>query len=195
MKRCRFGAVAFLLLVCGAWAQTASSAPSPQDRPSQEDVLALFKLMHIREQTASMMKGSENQTKASIRDLVQKRVPDITETQLAELDQMVGELYRHYPVDTILGDMVPVYQKHLTKADVNGIAAFYSSPPGQKLLQEMPAMTEEAIQIAMGRMQTDTEDILVKLDQRVQQMAEENRKKREAAPVKGTVQKPQQPQK
>jgi len=60
----------------------------------------------------------------------------------------------------------------------------YSSPPGQKLVREMPAMSQEAMQIAMARMQSDTEDILVQLDQRIQQMAEEN--KRKATKPKGT---------
>ena len=121
MSCSRVRATAFFLLASLSWAQTPAGHDSAA--PSPEDVLALFKLMNIREQTAIIMKGSENQTKASVRDLVQKKVPDVTEQQLAELDQMIGQLYQHYPVDLILGDMVPVYQKHLSKADVAGIAA------------------------------------------------------------------------
>jgi len=187
---------AFLLLALAlsasaAWSQTPESGGGT--RPSPDDVMALFNLMHIREQTATIMKGSENQTIATVRDLVQKRVPNITEAQLSELEGMIAELYRHYPVDQLLQDMVPVYQKHLTKADVDGISAFYSSPPGQKLLHETPAMTSEAMQISMARMQLDTEDILVQLDQRIQKMAEENNPK--PSPHKGTARKPVQPQK
>ena len=202
MKYFAFPAV-LLLLISAAWAQTtAANSSRSADAPSQEQILALFKLMNIREQTATIMRGSENQTKATIHDLVQKRVPDITDAQLAELDGMVGQLYEHYPVEELLGDMVPVYQKHLTKADVDGISAFYSSPVGQKLLRETPAMSEEAMQIAMARIQSDTEDILVELDRRIQQMAQENEnnentenKDKQPAPAKGTVRKPSQPQK
>jgi len=186
----------FLLLTPVTWAQTPAAIPSRSpDAPSQEEVLALFKLMHIREQTLTIMKGSENQTKATIRDVVQKRVPDITEAQLAELEGMVGDLYEHYPVDQLLGDMVPVYQKHLNKSDVEGITAFYSSPAGQKLLREMPAMSTEAMQIAMARIQSDTEDMMAGLEQRIQQIAQENKEKPPSPPQKGTMKKPLQPQK
>ena len=174
--------LALVLVTPAAWSQTPASGDGI--RPSPEDVMALFSLMHIHEQTATIMKGSENQTIATVRDLVQKRVPNITEPQLSELEGMIAELYRHYPVDQLLQDMVPVYQKHLTKADVDGISAFYSSPAGQKLLHETPAMTNEAMQISMARMQLDTEDILVQLDQRIQKMAEENKTKA-PAPQRG----------
>ncbi len=44
--------------------------------------------------------------------------------------------------------MVPVYEKHLTKGEVDALVAFYSDPKGQKILNEMPAMTSEAMQAA-----------------------------------------------
>ena len=46
--------------------------------------------------------------------------------------------------DHIPADMVPVYQKHLSKSDVEEMIKFYSTPTGQKILREMPAMTAEA---------------------------------------------------
>ena len=48
--------------------------------------------------------------------------------------------------------MTPVYQKHLTKGDVDALVTFYSSPTGQKVLKEMPAMTGEAMQASSGIM-------------------------------------------
>ncbi|HTR64749.1 MAG TPA: DUF2059 domain-containing protein [Terriglobales bacterium] len=183
MKQLILRMAGFLLLASLSFAQMPAAAPSSTapsstaPSPTEDEVLGLFKLMRIRQQTDAVMKASEGQTKATIRSLVQKKVPDITEAQFAELDGMIDSLYQRYPVDQLLGEMVPVYQKHLSKADVDAIAAFYSSPSGQKLLRETPAMTTEAMQIAMARMQTETEDILVQLDQRIQQMAEENKKK------------------
>src|SRR5258707_15018275 len=94
--------VSLVLAASAALSQAAS--PESNARPSPEDVMALFKLMHIREQTATIMKGSENQTIATVRDLVQKRVPNITEAQLTELEGMIGQLYQHYPVDQLLED-------------------------------------------------------------------------------------------
>ena len=61
--------------------------------------------------------------------------------------------------------MVPVYQKHLTKGDVEALVAFYSTPTGQKLIKEMPQILAESMQNMMPvlRKQIDT------LNQRVQE--------------------------
>ena len=45
--------------------------------------------------------------------------------------------------------MAPVYQKHLTKGDIDNLVAFYSSPTGAKLLREMPSIVAESMQSAM----------------------------------------------
>jgi hypothetical protein len=123
------------------------------------------------------MQKSEEQIKAITRDLVERRIPNITPLQLGELDGMIGDLYENYPVDQILGDMVPVYQKHLTASDIDSILGFYTSPVGQKLTREMPAMTAEAMQIASSRIQEDNESIMRRLEERIQKMSVEQKQK------------------
>jgi hypothetical protein len=164
-----------LVVLIGTSAGLAQQAPS--DTPSPEDVLNLFKAMHVREQTISVMQKSEEQIKAITRDLVERRIPNITPMQLGELDGMIGDLYENYPVDQILGDMVPVYQKHLTSSDIDSILGFYTSPVGQKLTREMPAMTAEAMQIASSRIQEDNEAIMRRLEERIQKMTVDQKQK------------------
>jgi hypothetical protein len=165
-------AIALLIGSSTGLAQSASA-----DAPSPEEVLNLFQVMHVREQTMAVMQKSEQQIKTITRDLIERRIPNITAMQLAELDAMIGDLYENYPVDQILGDMVPVFQKHLTKSDLESVVVFYSSPVGKKLMQEMPAMTEEAMQIASSRIQEDNEAIMRRLEERIQKMSEERKKK------------------
>jgi hypothetical protein len=167
----------YLLIAVLIGASTGLAQPVPNDTPSPEEVLNLFSAMHVREQTIAVMQKSEEQIKSITRDLVERRVPNITPLQLGELDAMIGDLYENYPVDQILGDMVPVYQKHLTKSDLNSVLTFYTSPVGQKLTREMPAMTAEAMQIASSRIQEDNEAIMRRLEDRIQKMATEQKKK------------------
>ncbi len=61
----------------------------------------------------------------------------------------MDELIRGMPVDEITEAMIPAYQKHFTKADIEAMNAFYSSPVGQKVLQELPAVMQEGAQAAM----------------------------------------------
>src|SRR5439155_13694987 len=49
------------------------------------------------------------------------------------------------PFDEMMDAMVPTYQKHFTRGELDALTAFYSSPTGQKILREMPAIMSEAI--------------------------------------------------
>jgi hypothetical protein len=55
--------------------------------------------------------------------------------------------------------MVPAYQKHFTKADMDNLVAFYSSPTGEKLLREMPSIMAESMQDMMPIMTKYTESV------------------------------------
>ncbi len=166
----------YLVIALFIGASTGLAQQIATEAPSQDEVLHLFQVMHVREQTLEVMQKSEQQIKAITRDLVERRVPNITPLQLGQLDRMIGILYENYPVDQILSDMVPVYQKHLTKSDLDSVLAFYSSPVGQKLTREMPAMTAEAMQIASSRIQDDTEEIMRRMEERIRKMEEEKKK-------------------
>ncbi len=162
-----------IVLVLAASAVPAQDAA--KDVPSTEEVLNLFQAMHVREQTLAVMRRSEEQIKVLTREMVERRIPKITSTQLGELDIMISDLYENYPVDRILNDMVPVYQKHLTTEDIQKTLAFYTSDVGQKLMREMPAMTAEAMQVASARLEEDNDAIMKRLEEKIRRLAEEQK--------------------
>jgi hypothetical protein len=43
--------------------------------------------------------------------------------------------------------LVPVYKKHLTQADLEGMIKFYSTPVGKKFAQTSPLIMQESMQI------------------------------------------------
>jgi uncharacterized protein len=43
--------------------------------------------------------------------------------------------------------MVPIYQRHFSAGDIDGLLKFYRSPLGQKVISEMPATMAEGMQI------------------------------------------------
>ncbi|HEY4093803.1 MAG TPA: DUF2059 domain-containing protein [Luteibacter sp.] len=47
----------------------------------------------------------------------------------------------------LIGRMVPVYQKHFTAEDIDGLLKFYKSPLGQKVITQMPATMAEGMQV------------------------------------------------
>jgi len=92
---------------------------------------------------------------------------------------MMEESMKDFPVDAIIDDLIPVYQKHLTRTDVSAMNVFYSSSTGQKLLREMPAMTEESMQLSYGRMQKQMDAMM----DRMQKMMKEEELNRKAPPT------------
>lgn len=143
------------LLVCfftAAGAQTAATiAPGAA---SKEDVKKLFEVMKNKDQMRRTMEQVFAQMKALNREQVKKRQPDISQEELSRMDRDSDEFVKSFPVDEMLDDMIPVYQQHFNKSDINGLIAFYSSPTGQKFLREMPAVTAESMQAAYPRIQS-----------------------------------------
>ena len=151
----------------------AANAPA-----RRQDVLKLFEVMHIHDQMRSVMDSMTKQQSAMVHETMKKRYPQIAEERLEQFDAMMEESMKDFPVDAIIDDLVPVYQKHLSRTDVTAMNVFYSSPTGQKLLREMPAMTEESMQLSYGRMQKQMDAMM----DRMQKMMKEEELNRKASP-------------
>lgn len=64
-----------------------------------------------------------------------------------------------------IGRLVPIYQKHFTAEEVDGLVKFYSSPLGQKVLTEMPAASAEAVQAGQQWSHEHGQQMIAKLEQ------------------------------
>ena len=145
--------------------------PSASDAPStKEDIEKLFTTMHVREQMRNMMDLMVKQSKQMTHDALKRKVPDISEKDLERIDAMSDRMLKELDTNGMIDDMIPVYQRHLTKADVAAMAAFYETPTGQKLLREQPQMTAEAMQAVQPRM----EKMMSKVMDEAEKMAKES---------------------
>jgi Uncharacterized protein conserved in bacteria (DUF2059) len=152
-------------------AQASGDVPA-----THQDIENLFTLMHVREQVGQVMEAIAIQQRTIIHDNLRRRTPRLTPKDLARLDQFTIDIMKDLPIDDTVEDMIPIYQKHLTKSDVEAMTAFYSSPTGQKLLREMPEMTTESMQAASPRIQA----LMDKVMERAAEMADDARGKSSA---------------
>ncbi|HUO26002.1 MAG TPA: DUF2059 domain-containing protein [Candidatus Aquilonibacter sp.] len=125
-----------------AAAQETNSA----DTPDKADVVKFLDLMHARTQMVQTLQALERQMKRGAEDGFRQKVPGATPEQLATVDHLFDGIFSDLPVDEMIDAIVPIYQKHFTKSDLAAITAFYSSPAGQKVLKEMPAIMSEAME-------------------------------------------------
>ena len=173
--------IALQLILLSTHALTlGQSSPVANAPATRQDVLRLFKVMHINDQMRSVMDAMTKQQSALVHETMKKRYPQMTEERLEQFDAMMEEGIKDFPVDAIIDDLIPVYQKHLTRTDVRAVNVFYSSPTGQKLLREMPEMTSESMQLSYGRMQKQMDAMM----ERMQKMMKEQELKAPATPAK-----------
>jgi hypothetical protein len=83
---------------------------------------------------------------------------------------MMNDMMKDMPFDEMMQAMVPTYQKHFTKGDIDALVAFYTSPTGQKLLRETPAITGEAMTAMMPILRQHMDAMSRRLQQQTDEM-------------------------
>jgi hypothetical protein len=115
------------------------------------------------------MQQVSQQMRSLERDQVRKQQPNVTDQDFAKFDAISDEVMKNLSVEGLLDDMIPVYQKHLNKSDVNAMVGFYSTPTGQKILREMPAMTTEGMQAMQPHLKQMIEEANSQIEKRVKE--------------------------
>jgi uncharacterized protein len=160
--------IALIFLCIPAAAQVTVSVAN--DSPAtKEQIQKLFEVMQIRQQSHRMIDSLRQQMQAMSTQTIKARYPQITAAELARATKMSEESLKDIPLEAILDDMIPIYQKHLTQTDVDAMIVFYSSPTGKKLMQELPAITQEAMQASYQRMQKQIDAVMKQVDDSVKE--------------------------
>ncbi|MCX7514782.1 DUF2059 domain-containing protein [Frateuria sp. STR12] len=117
-----------LLLATGAGA-AAAATPKP---PTEAQVRELMDVFGV-----GRMLGQMNTQMAT---MMQQQIPCVPASYWQGFidDKGVQELTLR---------MVPIYQRHFSAADIEGLLAFYRSPLGRKVITEMPETMAEGMQL------------------------------------------------
>lgn len=148
MKKSAWVLIFCLCMSCACYAQENATAAAA----SKADVQRFLDTMHTRDMMAQMMTVMKKQERQLIHQQIekQKNLPPDFE---ANADKMIDGVMDNMPIDDLLQAMIPVYQRHFTKDDIDALVAFYASPTGQKMVKEMPEITAESMQASSGIMQ------------------------------------------
>jgi hypothetical protein len=104
-------------------------------------------------------------------------------TQSAQLgqqmmDSMFGQLAQLYPTvpeslwtelkAAFDGDELSalIYDKHFSQQEIETLLAFYESPVGRKMIERMPLVLQEAMQVGNAWGRAKTEEVIRKLKER-----------------------------
>jgi hypothetical protein len=148
-------------------------------QPTAEQLAKLFDVMRIRGQMQSMpqivpamiqqqIKTTMGQTEAAL-SAGKKLTPEQQAAMEKVMNKYVGKAMDLYPPDEMVADMTVLYQQHLSRNDVDGMIAFYSSPAGQHLLDAQPVIAREYMPMVMSRV---TERSKAMMKEMMKEMAE-----------------------
>lgn len=143
-----------VIALCLAFAGAAAAQDTGANAPAtKEDIERYLEATHSRETMLTMVDAMSKPLHQSMHEQFLKdkdKLPPDFETRM---DKFIDDMMKQLPFDEIMQAEVPVYQKHFTKGDVDGLIAFYNSPTGQKMMKELPQIMAESMQSMMPIMQ------------------------------------------
>jgi hypothetical protein len=176
-------ALSVVLIAMFTAAGVISAQQNPTDAPaSKEDIQRYLEVTHSRE----MMKTMMDVMAKSIREIAHKEAANnrasLPQDAEERINKNLDQSLKAFPVDEVLDAMVPIYQKHWTKGDVDNMIAFYSTATGQKLLNEMPQTMAEGMQAMRPIMEKHMETMRQQIQQQVAELKKEQNRGRATKP-------------
>ena len=137
----------FLLLLCCAPALCQEQL----NAATKDDLEELMTLTGTKARIQQMWAQMGQQAATTAADSYRLKHPDATPLELRKVAEVTGSSFQGamkvFSVDELIDAVIPVYQRHLTHADVRAIIDFYNSEAGQKYLKELPIISAETTQV------------------------------------------------
>jgi hypothetical protein len=160
-------ALILCLALGGSFVAQQRGADSPA---TAEDVQKYLDVMHSRDMMQQMVDAMSKPMHQMVHDQFEKDRDKLPPDFEVRMNRMMEDMFKGMPFDEMLQAMVPVYQKHFTKGELEALVAFYSSPTGQKVLREMPAILAESMQSMMPIMSKQMDAMNQRLQKEIAEM-------------------------
>jgi hypothetical protein len=160
--------------------QTQAKATKVADNgnvASREEIMKLLDLLQVPDSLALTLDAMKEQMKIGALQAFREKVENPSPEQIKSVNAIVDDEFKKIGMEDLIKDVVPIYQKHLSRSDVEAVIRFYSSPVGQKIRREQPAMARESLQATAAGQRGKMELLLAKLDLRIEQLIQNEEKK------------------
>lgn len=165
-----------------SWACIALS--NPADSPAtREDVQKYLQIARPRDMMKKMGAAMAQAMQQSIHQEYLQNQDKLPADYESRMTAMINDMFTNMPWDEMMQAMIPVYQKHFSHNDFNNLITFYSSPTGQKMVRELPAITAESIQAMMPIMNKYMETVQQKLLQKTDAMMTQSKTTQPSTPT------------
>lgn len=179
----RKSALLFVLAVClatsslaaqgAAATRAASDEALPPDAATAAQIMTLFDSLQVRRNMIAMTASMKQSLAQTMEQTLRTKIPNPTPKQLKEIKVTLDAALDDMPIDDLIKAMVPVYQRHFTKTDIEELIRFYASPVGQKYLREQPQIVQETMQASMQITQNRMKEVELRIEKRLQELDQE----------------------
>jgi len=129
----------------------------------------MFGLLHMDTLMQQMSDASLKQAKSTFDTMVPNADQATKDKAAVYMDRMITLIYGEIGWKSLEPEFAKIYDANFTEAQLDDILAFYKSPTGVVLVQKLPVLTQQGMQIAQARMV----DLQPKLKQLIDEMAKD----------------------
>jgi len=177
MKRLVSVAAVVFFLSWSCFAQT-----NVDDSPATKaDVERYFQIVNSHDMMKKLMASMAQGIQQMTHEQYVKHQDELPAGYETKMNAMMDDMFNNMPMDEMMQSMVPAYQKHFTKGDIDNLVAFYSSPTGEKVLRELPSIMAEAMQGMMPIMTKYMETVQQRLLKETNDMIARSKKQPNAS--------------
>ena len=122
---------------------TVPSFSYAQDEVTVEEKAAISRLLEMTGAIDIGLTLSESMVQ-QMTDLLRQTDPDIPERAFTILEEEVNAIIRE-ETGALYEMLYPIYARHLTLSEVNGLISFYETPLGSKVVSTLPLIVQESM--------------------------------------------------
>jgi hypothetical protein len=171
MRKLCLVSVICLAICIPALGQNSQDAPA-----TQADVEKYLEVTHARQMMNQVAEAFAKPMNKMVHEEYLKHKDVLPPDYEARVSKMMHDMLVDMPWEEILNAMLPAYQKHFTKGDMDALTAFYSTPTGQKVLREMPGLMADSMETMMPLIQQHVEKINARLHDEMTAMLNQAKK-------------------
>jgi hypothetical protein len=138
-----------LATLCLALSAPALAQNADTDAATKDDVILYLRTMHSHDMMQRTIEVQFHSMAQLMHEQMQQEKGSVPPEFDAHVKKMLDDLRKNMLLDEISNAMIPAYQNHFTRGDIQAMTAFYSSPVGQKVLEQLPSVLQEGMQAAM----------------------------------------------
>lgn len=130
---------------------------------TEQQIRKYFEVTRERQQLQQVLNWMptviQQQFQEQLRNITAKLPPGkkITPQVQAALEKVRAKYIQRanevFPIERMESDVIPVYQRHMSRADADALIDFYRTPPAQHMLDAQPIIMSDFMAIEMPLMQ------------------------------------------